>query len=105
MAHAHVFALASLHEAYGLVLIEALATGTPVVTTNVGCVNEVVKDGDHGIIVPVNDEEAFGKALLRMYEQSEFRVQAGLHGRTLGQVLARESEDTYAEEWVAHHSA
>jgi glycosyltransferase involved in cell wall biosynthesis len=105
MANAHVFALASLHEAYGLVLIEALATGTPVVTTDVGCANEVVRDGEHGLVVPVNDEEALAHALIRMYEQGEFRVHAGMHGRLLGQTLSRVSEDTYAKEWVAHHSA
>ncbi len=104
MANAHVFALASLHEAYGLVLIEALATGTPVVTTDVGCVHEVVKDEEHGIVVPVNDEEAFTRALIRMYEQSEFRIQAGMHGRILGQTLSCVREDSYAKEWVARHS-
>lgn len=104
MAHAHIFALASLHEAYGLVLIEALATGTPVVTTDVGCANDVVKNNMHGFVVPVNDENAFGEALIRMYEQEEFRIYAGLNGRLLGQALARVSEDEYAKEWVAHHS-
>ncbi len=104
MANAHVFALASLHEAYGLVLIEALATGTPLVTTDVGCVGEVVKDGEHGIVVSVNDEFAFSEALIRMYEQSEVRKRAGIEGRMLGGRLAQVSEDVFAEEWVAHHS-
>ena len=104
MANAHVFALASLHEAYSLVLIEALATGTPVVTTDVGCVGEVVQDGVHGIVVPVGDEVAFGAALTRMYEAPRFRSEAGLNGCALREALARVSEDTYAKEWVSCHS-
>ncbi len=105
MASADVFVLASLHESYGLVLIEALATGTPVITTDVGCVGSVVKDGEHGIVVPVQDEERLYHALVRMYTDETFRISAGENGRALGKQLSSMTEEMYAKEWVAAHSA
>ena len=105
MANADVFALASLHESYGLVLIEALASGTPVVTTDVGCVGEVIQDGVHGHVIAVNDTEVYEKALIDMYEDVEFRKRAGQAGRKLALRLATQNEEEYAKKWVALHSA
>ncbi len=104
MANADVFALASLHESYGLVLLESLATGVPVVTTDVGCAGEIVKDGEHGLVVPVGDERAFADALIRMYEDTNFRTRMGILCRTVGGACGHYSEDEYAKEWVAAHS-
>ncbi len=104
MAGAHVFALASLHEAYGLVLIEALATGTPVVTTDVGCVGEVVIDGVHGVVVNEDGDNAYTEALKRMYLDDTFRRKAGEAGKLLGKKLSEVSSKEYAEKWVAAHT-
>jgi glycosyltransferase involved in cell wall biosynthesis len=104
MAKAHVFALASLHEAYGLVLIESLASGTPVVTTDVGCVGETVKHELHGLVVPTQDERAFGDALIRMHDDMKLRERAVHAGYTCTHTLLRESEEAYAKQWVALHS-
>jgi glycosyltransferase involved in cell wall biosynthesis len=103
MARANVFALASFHEAYGLVLIEALASGTPVVTTDVGCVGEVVRHEVHGLVVPVGDERTFGEALVRMYEDTNFRNDVTKAGQVCAQGLLGSGEDVYAKQWVATH--
>lgn len=105
MANADVFVLASLHESYALVLIEALAAGTPVVTTDVGCAGEVVLNNVHGLIVSVNDVPAFALALERMYTDTTFRKEASTQGRALGKKLSEVREDAYAKEWVAAHTA
>lgn len=63
MAYADVLVLASSHEGYGMVLIEAMAAGLPLVTTNVGCAGEVVHDKVHGFVVPVGDTDAFAEKL------------------------------------------
>lgn len=66
MARARVFALPSRWEGCPNVLIEALACGAPVVSTN--CPSgpaEVLQGGMHGRLVPVGDEEAMAEAMVR----------------------------------------
>ncbi len=65
MAHADLFAFSSRWEGLGFVLIEALAVGTPVVSTD--CPSgprEILADGDYGPLVPVDDEPGLGEAMI-----------------------------------------
>jgi len=43
------------HEPFGLVLVEALATGTPVLANDIGSVKEIIEDGKTGYIIPITD--------------------------------------------------
>jgi glycosyltransferase involved in cell wall biosynthesis len=54
--------------------VEALAVGTPVVSTAVGGVPEVVSDGDNGLLVPPNDPDALAAALRRMLDDDELHA-------------------------------
>jgi teichuronic acid biosynthesis glycosyltransferase TuaC len=65
MRNADAFVLASRLETFGVVLIEALATGLPVVATSSGGPECIVTPED-GILVPVGDLDALGDALERM---------------------------------------
>lgn len=65
MRQASVLALTSLHEGFGNVLVEAMACGTPVVSTD--CAygpSEILADGKYGRLVPVGDAFALADALL-----------------------------------------
>jgi glycosyltransferase involved in cell wall biosynthesis len=104
MVNADVFALASKHEAYGLVLVEALASGVPVVTTDVGCVGEVVEHEVHGLVVKEGGVEPYARALMRMYTDAELRRSASGAGRVLGRELSNVSQGEYAKKWVAAHT-
>ena len=53
-------------EAFGRVLIEAGASGVPVVATRVGGVSEVVEDGREGLLVPAQNPVALSEAILRL---------------------------------------
>ncbi|MFP4029188.1 MAG: glycosyltransferase [Candidatus Brocadiia bacterium] len=59
-----VFVLPSHYEALGLVLIEAMAAGIPVVATRVGGVPGVLRDGKEGLLVPSHDPKAMSETIL-----------------------------------------
>jgi len=63
LSRATVFCLASSTESFGLSALEALATGTPVVSTRVGGVPEVVDDGVTGYLTPARDRDAYAERL------------------------------------------
>ncbi len=60
---ADVFALPSAYESFGLVVLEALAFGIPVVATDVGVVSEVVVNGVNGFVVAADAEEIRDRVL------------------------------------------
>jgi hypothetical protein len=73
MSRASVFVHASPRETFGVVVVEALASGMPVVATDSGGVTEILgPDPDpFGAIVPVDDPTAFGGAILRTLDRRE----------------------------------
>jgi glycosyltransferase involved in cell wall biosynthesis len=76
-----VLVLPSEAEGFGLVLIEAMSRGVPVVATDVPGIRDVVRDGVNGLLVPVGQPEALANAIRRVVETDQLRdrlIQAGL---------------------------
>jgi len=67
----NVFVLPSLLEGFGLVLLEAMAAGVPVVATNVHGIKEVVIDGESGILIPPKNPEAIAEAVIKIIDQPQ----------------------------------
>jgi glycosyltransferase involved in cell wall biosynthesis len=65
------------------VLLDALALGKPIVTTNVGGVPEVIEDGVSGLILPIGDAAALGRAIARVLRDASLadRLSAGARAR------------------------
>jgi glycosyltransferase involved in cell wall biosynthesis len=68
-------------EAFGMVLIEAMACGIPVVASNLPGVRSVVEDGVNGRLVPPGDATALVEALRALLADSEMRQRMGRDGR------------------------
>jgi glycosyltransferase involved in cell wall biosynthesis len=81
MASAAVVVVPSREEAYGLVNVEALAVGTPVVASRVGGISEVVRDGVDGLLVPADDPNALAEALELLLTNPALREVMGQNGR------------------------
>lgn len=77
MYRADVLCLPSFHEGYGLVILEAMAAGLPVIATDVGCAGEVLQNEKQGFVVPVNDSRAFAEAIQKICSDPSLRSVLG----------------------------
>jgi glycosyltransferase involved in cell wall biosynthesis len=66
IARAKLFVLSSAYEAFGNVLVEALAAGTPVVATDCSGPREILQNGRFGELVAVGDTEALARAMVKV---------------------------------------
>jgi glycosyltransferase involved in cell wall biosynthesis len=80
-ANADVFCLPSRQEGFGIVYLEAMAAGLPVVACRSSAVPEVVADGDTGLLVPPLDPDALAVALARLADDAPLRHLLGAAGR------------------------
>lgn len=71
----------SLEEGFGLVAVEAMALGVPVVASRVDGLQEVVADGRSGLLVPPADPAALAEAVLRVLRDPGLRCRLGEAGR------------------------
>src|SRR4029077_784273 len=98
---ADIFALASTADAHGAtdvfptVILEAMASGRPVVSTRLAGIPESVSDGETGILVSPGNPSALADALEQLLRDSELRLRYGRAGRTRIQQHFR-IEDTVA---------
>jgi glycosyltransferase involved in cell wall biosynthesis len=65
------------------VVMEALASGTPLVTTRAGGIGAVVEDGSTALVVPERDAQAIAVALSRLHAEPDLRSRVGAAGRQL----------------------
>ena len=76
-----IVALPSFSEGLGIVLLEAGAAGKPVVASDIRGIDEVVIDGETGILVPPQDPKALATAILQLLEDAQMRNRLGAAAR------------------------
>ena len=81
MASFDILAFPSHAESFGVVLIEAMAMGKPVVSTNCDGVLDIVLDGTTGITVPPKDPPALAHGLEQLIADADLRRRMGAAGR------------------------
>lgn len=61
-------------ESFGIVLVEAMAAGAPVVASNLDAFRRVLRDGTAGVLFPVGDSEAMADAVIRVLSNDDERA-------------------------------
>jgi glycogen(starch) synthase len=108
LQQADVFVAPSLYESFGLVFIEAMRWGTPVVGTTAGGIPEIIEDGKTGLLVPPSSPAELAGAVAGLLRNDARRCRLGEAGRRLventfsTEVMARNVEALYRQtigEW------
>lgn len=85
IAQSHVYVLPSYREGTPRTVLEAMAIGRAVVTTDVPGCRETVKDGKNGFLVPVRDAPALANAMQRFIISPELIIQMGTASRKIAE--------------------
>ncbi|MEK7564697.1 MAG: glycosyltransferase family 4 protein [Patescibacteria group bacterium] len=73
LANSEVFVLNTSFESFSYQIVEAMAMGIPVVTTNIGNISEIVRDGIDGVLVEPNDKDGYINVIKKINNNFEFR--------------------------------
>jgi Glycosyltransferase len=77
-----VFVMASRNEPFGLVTVEAMSSGTPVVAANSGGTAEIITDGETGLLFPPDDPAKLAQAVLKILTDSRLARKLTHGGRS-----------------------
>lgn len=102
LAEADAFLLTSAAEGYGIAPIEAACAGLPVIMTDVGCANELIQDGVHGRILPVDAPlNVLVDAMRQLIEEPDTRQRMSADAASLAHTLPTQAETlhAYAQSW------
>ncbi|MCO6451738.1 MAG: glycosyltransferase family 4 protein [Caldilineales bacterium] len=80
-AAADLFLNTSAIDNLPLTLIEAAASGLPIVTTDAGAIPDLIENGETGLLAPVGDVEALSAAILRLLHDAELARKLSINGR------------------------
>lgn len=101
LAQADAYVLSSDYEGWGRVLIEAMAVGLPIVTTDVGCAGEVVLHEQHGLVVPARNQTALKNALVRIAIDKKLQTTIHLALAALDRTTIPGTDlHSYGKHWV-----
>lgn len=82
---ADIFAMHSYHEGFGLVYLEAMASGLPIITTRSAGSQAIIKEEENGFLVPAGNAEAFADVILKLFGNASMRKQMGEQSRKIAE--------------------
>jgi glycosyltransferase involved in cell wall biosynthesis len=100
---ADVFVLPTIQEGLGLAILEAMASGIPVVATNIGGIPEIIQNERNGLLVPVQDSQVLAGTIIRLLKDEPLRIRLVQNGRRTVKDkfsikrMVGETEDFYRE--------
>lgn len=103
LAHTDVFVLSSIAEGIPMTILEAMSAKTPVVSTNVGGIPEVITDGMEGFLVDKSNPEALANAMKRYIKQPELIIEHGENARS--KVLTNFNEINMVNAYLQQYKA
>lgn len=100
--YADIFVLTSLSEGMPSVILEAMACGLPIVASDVGGNNEIVREGDNGFLIRGDDVELLAERLAELVNNGELRRRMGERSRELARqydwsFIMRRYDELYRE--------
>lgn len=96
VAKSKVFCLSSDYEGMSNAMIEALCVGTPVISTRVSGTDELIRDGENGLLVDIGDTDGLAQAFEKLLSNQELRTQLGKEGQKLA---TKFKTDTIVDQW------
>lgn len=77
---ASIYVLPSLWEGFGIVLLEAMSFGLPIIATNIGAIPELITDNVNGLLVPPKDEDSLARSIELLLNSDSLREKLGRNG-------------------------
>ena len=77
LSNADVLVFPTQSEAFGLVILEAMQVGIPIISTNEGCISEIIEDGENGFIIEKNNTLQIVDRLEMLIHNPALRMQIG----------------------------
>jgi glycosyltransferase involved in cell wall biosynthesis len=107
MQQSDVCVLSSFEEGLSNAVLEAMASGLPIVTTNAGGMAEAVSDGVEGFVVPVRDADALADRISRLAVDPELRTRMGVAARARAEAefSLRRQGDVFESMYRSIHGA
>jgi D-inositol-3-phosphate glycosyltransferase len=99
---AEVVVVPSHYESFGMVALEAMACGTPVIASRVGGLAHLVKDGETGFNVPAQDPDALAEKLRALFVDHDLRAAFGARAAAYArgfswEIITKQMTEVYRE--------
>lgn len=101
-ASADIFVFPSLWEGFGIVLLEAMSYGLPIIATDVAAIPELVKDGENGLLVEPGDVDGLAAAISRLVGDKGLRERMGERGREIASCYSWERSGELFYQAIRH---